>query len=153
MHGLQEEIVEDKMCNCQTNCSCKPFDPSKPVQTRDGRSARILATDFKATSGYNWSIVAAIKNVDDTETLYKYYSNGSFGRGLKTPEEPHHLDLVNVPEIKVVYRNIYKEGSAAKDRASLEETRKAGEGAYHTLIGTMKMTLTDGKLMAVELVE
>ena len=38
------------------------FDPTKPVQTRDGREARIICTDVERKG--DWPIVALIKTSD-----------------------------------------------------------------------------------------
>lgn len=66
----------------------KPFDPTKPVQTRDGRPARILITDLKS----EWSIAAAV-NILGREELYSFTPDGYFDH----PGNVNDLDLVNVP--------------------------------------------------------
>lgn len=68
----------------------KTFDPSKPVQTRDGRKARILCTDRRSAH----PIVALIESRGGgvREIPFTYKPNGSW-RGTQD-----RSDLVNVPE-------------------------------------------------------
>ena len=79
----------------------KTFDPTKPVQTRDGRKARILATDLCGKNGE--TIAAAIHRVDfqGCEILSAFFDDGSSSRG------PRSDDLVNVPERVTKWCNIY----------------------------------------------
>ncbi len=78
------------------------FDPTKPVQTRDGRYARILCTDFKDA----WPIVAAVATPIGVEAIRYYRENGLVARNsvplsatgaiaypLVDPD-----DLINIPE-------------------------------------------------------
>lgn len=68
----------------------KPFDPTKPIQTRDGRKARILCTDLKF---HNCPIAAAIL-YDHLEHVYAFSGDGKYNGGM--PESP--IDLINIPE-------------------------------------------------------
>lgn len=65
------------------------FDPTKPVQTRDGRKARILCTDADSAR----SIVALVLCDDKRERPFSYYPSGSAETFRDLPG-----DLVNVPE-------------------------------------------------------
>jgi hypothetical protein len=79
----------------------KPFDPTKPVQTRDGRKARIICTDYK--NGQD-SIVAAItRSKCDEEMLLTYSSKGWYQF-----DEESQYDLVNIPEKITGYVNVYR---------------------------------------------
>ena len=49
------------------------FDPSKPVQTRDGRKARIICTDAKRS---DTSIVALVEDEATFEYVMDYHTNG-----------------------------------------------------------------------------
>lgn len=128
----------------------KPFDPTKPVQTRDGRAARILATDFKG----NYPIIAAISQ-ENREYIDLYETSGkvSFFDGGGS-------DLVNIPEVTHKYINVY-------DPASVFQTAEDEEGnpvfslAYLSAnpdgrhinpnaIGHLKLTYEDGELISVE---
>jgi hypothetical protein len=78
----------------------KTFDLTKPVRTRDGRSARIICTDRKYPASPIVALVA--DGLDGHEYIQTYTPEGrAFGL------EPSDFDLVNIPE-KVtchVYRN------------------------------------------------
>lgn len=90
------------------------FDPTKPVQTRDGKPARILCTDKFGDQ----PIVALTKNPDGTETTGEFSVNGSFFcNGISKH------DLINVP-LKIqrtVFLAVYDDGMvhmfAAKENA------------------------------------
>jgi hypothetical protein len=76
------------------------FDPTKPPhQTRDGRPARILATDIRHP---NEPIVAAV-DYGEYEVVRCYKPNGRWHDG-RTPEN----DLVNVPQKRKRWLNIYR---------------------------------------------
>lgn len=66
------------------------FDPTKPVQTRDGRPARVLGTDLETVSGE--TIVAAIKSFNG-DAISTFFANGRL-----LSEGEHRSDLVNIPE-------------------------------------------------------
>jgi hypothetical protein len=89
------------------------FDPTKPVQTRDGRSARILCTDLKD----RWPIVAAITRTDGTE-----YSTGYAVDGKFTCRHQPERDLINVPEKRTVWVNVYPD-----DCLKVHETESRAE--------------------------
>lgn len=69
----------------------KKFDPTKPVQTRDGRKARVVCTD--ALSQGSTGILALVRTAEDDEDPYWYESDGCY---LEFGERD--VDLVNVPE-------------------------------------------------------
>lgn len=71
------------------------FDPTKPVQTRDGRKARILCTDMKRLRGE--TIAAAVMCPNRDEIAISYLPNGRY---LHQSDLDHDWDLVNVPEEK-----------------------------------------------------
>lgn len=105
------------------------FDPTKPVRTREGDKARIIATDRIGKS----PIVAFVMGPEDEEEeLYTYHEDGSFFRN-----EESGLDLVNVPEQIELFYSVsglgYVGGGAPPHRADL------------------KITFEDGKPVAAEL--
>lgn len=63
------------------------FDPAKPVQTKDGRAARILCTDLKHPED---PMVVAITHGDGHESVYNYQADGRYF------ENPSDMDLENV---------------------------------------------------------
>jgi hypothetical protein len=69
----------------------KPFDPTLPVQTRDGRKARILATDIKSVSGY--SIIAVVTQDSDMEIVSTHTPTGHIN---SCPG--NRGDLINTPQ-------------------------------------------------------
>lgn len=90
----------------------KTFDPTKPVQLRDGRAARILATDLK--SHYGTRIVAALTApTTGNEHVLTFYTNGRF---MSTTADSDS-DLVNVPETVVLYASVYNQGLGGSHRS------------------------------------
>lgn len=75
---------EDKKARMVEN---KQFDPTKPVQTRDGYKTRIICTDAKG----DYPIVALVTH-GEVEVAWAYRSDGKLGYGQQ------HSDLINVPE-------------------------------------------------------
>ena len=68
------------------------FDPTKPVQTRDGRAARIICADRKMALG---TIVALVTNEDGSES--HIITCGDTGRRSGyTLDGP--FDLINIPD-------------------------------------------------------
>ena len=88
------------------------FDPNKPVRTRDGKPARIKATDVRTRFGPR---IVAIVEEEGYEEVRTYTANGMW---LDSGNSGH--DLVNVPEKRRVtvvftrhgpYDNAYIVGS------------------------------------------
>lgn len=73
------------------------FDPTKPVQTRDGRPARIICTDRE----YDLPIIALTKNSEGYDMIIQCHTDGFQLRN----KEPDRNDLVNVP--RTMYLNLY----------------------------------------------
>jgi hypothetical protein len=70
------------------------FDLTKPVQTRDGRKARIICTDRK---GDNYSIIALVTSVydgEEDEDTNMYTTEGLYWCDGQITD----LDLINIPE-------------------------------------------------------
>ena len=76
----------------------------KPVCTRDGEKARILAFDLNGYDGL--SIVAAITHKDGCEATYEFCSNGQIYQDSITP-----IDLMMYTEKKQGWINVYKSAS------------------------------------------
>lgn len=70
--------------------SDKPFDPMKPVQTRDGRQARVIYHDAVG----DYPIIALLRGFDGPEEPESYTSSGRCHK----VGGPTLRDLVNVPE-------------------------------------------------------
>jgi len=84
--------------------SNKHFDPTKPVQTRDGRKARIVAQGLKS----HYSIIAVITEPDGGEHATTHTAEGVYRSGSSVPGLN---DLVNVPEKRRIkgFLNVYDE--------------------------------------------
>lgn len=67
------------------------FDPTKPVQTRDGRKARIICTDRKHEA---YPIAALVFDEDCGEEDVEFFA----ADGREYVGDDNDIDLVNVPE-------------------------------------------------------
>ena len=76
------------------------IDFSKPVQTRDGRKVRILCTDMKGDMG---DTVVGIIAEGDSEEVLTWKTDGVYNRA----GDETSCDLINVPETRVVWVNMY----------------------------------------------
>jgi hypothetical protein len=91
-------------CDCSTTLSKPAFDPAKPVQTRDGRKARIICTDSKASPHY--PLLALVGKQDGSEIILSFTPGGAYQLGTTGVAD----DLVNIPEETVLYVNVYPQG-------------------------------------------
>jgi hypothetical protein len=108
------------------------FDPNRPVQTRDGRPARILCTDLKGDQ----PIAAAIRGAGGNETVSEFGENGQWLVG-----ETSDTDLINVPEKRTVWVNIYEDGYTSR-----YPTRELADiGACRARIACVPLTYTVGE--------
>lgn len=118
------------------------FDPTLPVRTRDGRSARIVCTDANYLDS---SIIALISlpvegfgllNGKPLEVVMSYYDGGfrlpPFFHG-KNRENP--CDLVNFPPPRSHFFNVYDSGvSGSVGWSSLKKAEQMRQaGCIHTL--------------------
>ena len=78
-------------------------DLTKPLQTRDGHSVRILCTDRVVEYGDKRTIVALVTAVKH-QHLVEYHPDGTY---LGSPKHEHPWDLVNVQEKVEGYMHIY----------------------------------------------
>ena len=76
------------------------LDINKPIQTRDGRKARIICTD---RAGEDEDTIVALIGKD--EDPYTYRSDGSYSENCQP------ADLINVPEKHVRYVWMFKSGT------------------------------------------
>lgn len=77
------------------------FDPTKPVQTRDGRKARIICTD---RVGIGSKIIALILE-GHGEEAHAYKDDGSFWYA----DECHdYRDLINIPPLTLREGGVYR---------------------------------------------
>lgn len=123
------------------------FDPTKPAQTRDGRSVRILCTDRKG----DYPIVGLVGS--SSEEVYSWFANG-----LWSNNHTSH-DLINVEPRVEEYRNLYD-----VDRQKLASAWHSGRdvalgyAAYVADNGfqpicTLKRTREGSRVISVEVVD
>lgn len=91
------------------------FDPTKPVQTRDGRKATILVTDLMGP----YPIAARVAISDKQEEVCTYHDNGQ-----RLTWSENLIDLVNIKVKKEAWINIYSDEGAHVIRHPDEEFAK-----------------------------
>jgi hypothetical protein len=84
----------------------KKFDPMKPVQTRDGRPARILATDLRNTDYPIAAVIASGEGSELTTGLNTFTADGFHDLGSRPGL--NGSDLVNVPQKVCFWTNLYR---------------------------------------------
>lgn len=68
-----------------------PFDPTKIVQTRDGRKARIVCLDRTCE---HYPIVGLVTNINTTYEVAQYFSSAG-----ESGSNSIYDDLINIPDI------------------------------------------------------
>ncbi len=116
------------------------FDPAKPVRTRDGRAAIIDASDARFTGGK--TISARVTEREGYEVVYTYMPNGS----LFHCGEVNHSDLINVPEQRHHWYNVYESGSAGAHYTRSKADKSATPGR----IAVLHLIFEDRKLVSSE---
>ena len=76
------------------------FKVGMQVRTRDGRDARIICVDAKASE----PIIALVRNHTGRDNTYHYYDNGKYFSG-----EKHDLDLMPPEPERVEFEAIWRE--------------------------------------------
>lgn len=108
----------------------------EPVQTRDGRAARIICLD---RLGEDCPIVALVKDSEGYENMYAYTTTGAF-----TPMADCTLDLVMVPVQREgwvnVYSNKYCNVFTGKCVYETEAEARSGRSDNNNYVATAKMT-------------
>lgn len=93
----------------------KPFDPTKPCQTRDGRKVRILCTDAELTYvGRKHPIVGLVEEYQSPDT---WDANGKYD----SVDQESKFDLINIPEKRKLtgWVNVYQNGDLAHHESKL----------------------------------
>lgn len=127
----------------------KTFDPTKPVQTRDGRPVRILDTNGAYGPKGQYPVAAAVPYYCGGygTSLFYYDANGILG-GSEKLKITSRNNLVNVPERKSVFLNVYKNGLlAALHQDSLEAARNSA--AYKAKYAILELQIEDEELVNV----
>ena len=108
------------------------FDPTKPVQTRDGRKVELITTKGREP----WVLVGYI---DDGTQVVEWLKDGS-----RMQSHDIGIDLINVPEpAKVVnrYLNVYKYGMSTTH----ESRQRADEHTGENRLACIHIRWTEGK--------
>ena len=115
------------------------FDPTKPVQTRDGKKARIKATDL---ANPEYPIVALV--TDNTPGGLEYpiiYTRDGFKYSTRKETQD---DLINIPERikREVWINVYPEGSSIDGGVSpYSQKSKADEYAHRERLACVRVVI------------
>lgn len=124
------------------------FDPTKPVQTRNGKKARILATNRISNE---FPIVALVTESPDREAVRVFSSEGRY-----VDKFDSGLDLVNIPERTELFVNVYNKGQGRAHIGAvyrlLEAARAASIYPDYDHKGTIRLVYEDDKLISVGLV-
>lgn len=104
-------------------------DFTKPIQTRGGEKVRILCTDAPG----DYPIVGLIggNHVPETWTAKGYHLNWD--------ETPHVMDLVNIPETKTFWLNVYPDWVGAGYPTRESAVDRADPNSF----GVLKTDITD----------
>ena len=106
-----------------------------PVQTWDGRKARIICVDRKYPG--KETLLALVQDDNGYETCIHYFSNGGFFKQSTSTD-----DLVNIPQKITRYVNIYKRDMEHFPGGFLYDTPEAAKEAViisKTYITTAKV--------------
>lgn len=96
------------------------FDPTKPVQTRIGRKARIICTDAKGPHP-----IVALVDDGDGEVITLYHASGNVAWG--GPKE--RSDLVNIPTKRKVWVNVHSYRSLTSVAGPYDTREEADKAA------------------------
>lgn len=126
----------------------KKFDPTKPVQTRDGRKARIICTDVR--DDY-YPIMALVQGCTG-EYAMSYTGDGSHHHRSHVGDLPD--DLINIPPavVHTGYRVISTGGGMTVYYSNLIDAINS-KNALTSACGIIKITTYDDNTFDVEKVE
>lgn len=105
--------------NYEPEVENKPMtvDWTKPIQTRDGRPARVLCTDLKSPNELRVVIAVLLTDGKREDVWYRPPCGKFYGMNKESP-----TDIINVPEKRTVYINIYSPNDMV-----LHTTKEAAE--------------------------
>ena len=114
------------------------FDPTKSVQTRDGKPARIICTDAKNADGRPMIVLVEVPK--GHETAISYAANGRYAA------EKHDFDLINVPQKHKRWLNIYSGTNWPFLGTHFATRAEADQEAYpNTRIACIEIEFTEGE--------
>lgn len=120
------------------------FDPSKPVQTRDGRKARIVCTD--TDNGRGGTILALIDDSDGdgNEHPFHYLDTGMWAVNRQGHDEG--LDLINIPETHEVVAGFYEmRVKGARVGVAVADVDEPPRNTSYVCIASKRITFTEGE--------
>ena len=130
------------------------FDPTKPVQTRDGRPARIIANDRRTVNPGRLPIVALVRSLGgrDFETVYSYSPQGLINPLSGIQDD---ADLVNIPEETREFRTvrIHEDGDVTVGGyrgSDYESTARFLDDRWESWDGVMEYMRRDGVVTSVK---
>lgn len=134
---------EECICEKDNKVENKKFDITKPIQTKNGCKARILADDVK---GGEELIIALVETTEGVECPFLYNKNGTlFATGNSK------YDLINIHEEITLYTNVYRRKSPYSCNSSyaasyLYKNRKdADSHAGKHRIARVRITFEEGQ--------
>lgn len=108
----QQEVLMTNAANSMARAAVKPFDPTKPFTTRDGRKVRELRR--LETPLMNGDVFVGVMTSKDgtRDNVVSWRENGMFSKYGGNSLAP--TDLINVPDKRKVKRwfNVYEDGRA-----------------------------------------
>lgn len=114
------------------------LDLTKPVQTRDGKKARIVCTDAK---GKTYKVIALVE-IDGEEEAHSYTLDGWFREEAAGGD----LDLVNVPEATYRWMNVYKGNHVGAACQSREEADKVARLHHRNRVSIVQIKMVDDRV-------
>lgn len=116
-------------------------DLTKPVQTRDGRKARVICTDAQHPQ---LPVTVLVRYQDGYEYPRSYTRAGRY----RVEEESSGFDLINIPEREEVWVNFYGSEAVINAHSSRKHADYAASGGR---LARLRVTIEDGKPIAVTL--
>ena len=118
------------------------LDLEKPVQTRDGRKARVICTDMKHEKG---PIIAIIETSEGFEKVQQYWEGGYYNNNYHDDRIDSGNDLINIPEEKELWLNVYDENKRVPFATLRVSKKDADEFADKDRIARIKVTYKEGQ--------
>lgn len=115
------------------------LDLTKPLRTRSGVPARVVATDVMDREGRS---LLVLLHKHDTEVTYRLYPGGTFhppGHGA------NDLDLVNVPQKHTRWFNVYHHEAVQTAAYGYESRMMADDEAGPNRIACVKIEYDEGE--------
>lgn len=111
------------------------LDPTKPLQTRDGRKVSLITTEGRG----DYPLVGYVGE-EDTPTSWT--KEGEWRkRGGNFP-----IDLINIPEDVYVWINVYKDKAGKLNRGGVHGSRKSADAMQDDgRISRIRVKLVEGQ--------